>query len=310
MSFLRRAWTWLYGQPYLLATITMTFWAANFIVGRGVRGDVPPVTLAMVRWYGAFLVVAPFAWRYLKADLPAMLRGWKMLVMLSVIGITCFNTFAYTGLQYSTAMNGLLLQSSLPIMIAVFVFAIYRERLNLFQALGIALSLAGVVYVIVHGDITRLLTLSFNIGDLWMLAGFLTWALYTALLRERPNIHWLSFLAVTFLIGVLVLTPFGAWELASGRVVNFTWTSVGGMIYVALFPSVIAYICYNRAVELAGANAIGPLFHLIPVLGSFMAIAVLGERLELYHLIGFVVVMAGIWLASRKPARRKAEKRA
>lgn len=301
---LRRAWNWLYGQPYLLATITMAFWAANFIVGRGVRADVPPVTLALIRWTGAFLVLLPFAWPYLRADLPVMLRRWRMMLALSVIGISCFNTFAYTGLQYTTAMNGLLLQSSAPILIALFVFLIYRERLNLFQALGIAVSLGGVVYIVVGGDFALLRGLEVNVGDLWVLAGFITWGIYTALLRDRPVIHWLSFLAATFFLGGLALVPFWLWEIASGRVLHFTWTALAGGVYVALFPSVIAYMCYNRAVELVGANAIGPFFHLIPVIGSLMAIVALGERIELFHLIGFAVVMAGIALASRRPGGR------
>lgn len=299
---IRRAWTWAFHQPFLLIVVTMTLWSANFVVGRGVRADVPPVTLATIRWAGAFALLLPFAWPYLKRDLPVIRQHWKVMLLLSVLGISCFNTFAYTGLHYTAAVNGLLYQSSAPIMIALAAFAIYHERPTLSQAAGVAVSLIGVMIVIVRGNIELLRTFTFNQGDLWILAGFATWGIYTAVLREKPKIHWLSFLAATFLIGVIALAPFWAYEMMSGRVIRPTWAALGASVYVVVFPSAVAYMCYNRAVELSGANRMAPFFHLIPVLGSALAVAFLGERLALYHVLGFTFVMSGIALASRRAA--------
>lgn len=300
MNPVRRAFVWLYQQPTLLALITMLCWAGNFIAARGVRADVPPVTLAVIRWTGALLILLPFAWPHLKRDWPTIRKHWRIMLVLSVFGITCFNTLAYIGLQYTVAMNALLLQSSLPVLIALIVFVGYRETPTLFQVVGVAVSLSGVVYVIVQGDFAVLRTLDLNRGDLWLLAAFLAWAIYTALLRERPPIHWLSFLAATFLAGTLVLFPFWVMELARGRSVNPSWAAAAAIFYVTLFPAVIAYTCFNRAVQLAGANRIAPFFHLVPVLGSVLAILILGERIELYHALGFALVMSGIAIASRR----------
>jgi len=296
----RRAFVWSYQQPTLLALITMLCWAGNFIAARGVRADVPPITLAMIRWVGAFVVLLPFAWPHLKRDLPTILRRWRIMLVLSVIGIACFNTFAYIGLQYTVAMNAVLLQSSMPVLIALVVFATYRETPTLFQVIGVAVSLTGVIYVVVRGDPAVLLTLDLNRGDLWLLAAMFSWAAYTAWLRESPQIHWLSFLVATFFIGCLVLSPFWAMELAAGRTVNPTWAAAAASLYMVLFPAVIAYTCYNRAVQLAGANWVAPFFHLIPVLGSILAILILGERIQFYHALGFVLVMSGIAIASRR----------
>jgi len=299
-DLVRRAFVWTYQQPVLLSLITMTCWAGNFIAARGAHTDVPPITLAVIRWAGAFLILLPFAWPYLKRDLPTILQHWRIMLVFSVFGITCFNTFAYIGLQYTVAMNALLLQSSLPVMIALFIFVIYREMPTLFQVIGVAVSLTGVLYVVVQGDFAVLKTLDLNRGDVWLLAAFAAWAIYTALLRARPPIHWLSFLAATFFLGLLILSPFWIMELMRGRTVNPSWAAVAATSYVVLFPSVIAYTCFNRAVQLAGANRVAPFFHLVPVLGSVLAILILGERIELYHIVGFALVMGGIGLASRR----------
>jgi drug/metabolite transporter (DMT)-like permease len=304
-----RAWSWAYDRPLLLATITMICWAGNFIAGRGAYQDVPPVTLAMFRWGGALLVLLPFAWPHLKKDLATIRSHWRIMLVLSFFGITCFNTLAYTGLQYTVAMNAMLFQSSMPIIIAILTFTFFRERPTLYQVLGVAVSLFGVCFVVVRGDLGVLLNLSLNKGDIWTLVAFLTWGIYTILLRYKPDIHWLSFLAATFLIGFVLLSPFWVAEMVSGREIVWSWRGGAAIFYVALFPSVIAYACYNRAIELAGGNRIAPLFHLVPVIGALMAVAILGEQLRFYHIFGFAIVMAGIALTNRRRDARALESR-
>jgi drug/metabolite transporter (DMT)-like permease len=301
---LSRAFDWFFRHPYLLVVITMLSWSGNFVVGRGVRGDVPPVMLASFRWGIAALILLPFALPHLRRDWPVIRANLPILLVLSFFGITSFNTLVYVGLQDTTALNGLLFQSSAPIFIAIFSFVLFREPPTLGQGLGIAVSLGGVAVIATNGDIDRLLDLAFNPGDLWILFAFAAWGIYCAVLRKRPPMHWLSFVVVIFILGLAMLVPFQIAELASGARLNPTGPALFGIAYIALFPAIVAYICNNRAIELLGANTTGTFYHLIPVLGSAMAIFFLGEQLRAYHVAGFALVMAGIGIATLWPRLR------
>lgn len=293
---------WLYGQAYLLLVLTTLFWAGNIVLGRFVAGHVPPVALAFVRWGGAFLILLPFAWPHLKRDWPEIRRHMPMMLVLSFTGITSFNTMVYFGLQFTGALTGVLLQSSQPLLIALATFMLFGERLTGRQALGIAISLAGVTTIICQGDVGRLAAIRFNFGDILILAAVALYALYSALLRRRPSIHWISFLAGTFLIGDILLLPVLAWEMSTGYVLKPDLFTLGACLYVAVFPSLIAYAFFNRGVELIGANRAGPFFHLMPLFGALMAVFFLGERFQAYHAVGMVAILSGVALATR-PAR-------
>jgi drug/metabolite transporter (DMT)-like permease len=185
-------------------------------------------------------------------------------------------------------------------MIVVFSFLLFREAVSARQMIGIALSLAGAAIIIGHGDPLALLRISLNRGDLWVIAAVASYAIYSALLRKRPVIHPLSFLATTFLAGALMLAPFYAWESWSGRLVSLDTPTLTAIGYVAIFPSILAYLCFNRGVELVGANRAGLFVHLMPVFGSLMAVLFLGERLEPFHGAGILFILAGIAIATRK----------
>lgn len=300
IAFARRAGQWLYGQPYLLLSLTSLFWAGNQVVGRAVAGHVPPVALAYLRWWAALAVVAGFAWPHLKRDWPVVRRHWRILALLAFCGITTFNTLAYYGLQYTQALNGVLMQSSMPLIIALVCFVLYGQRLTAGQGTGIAVSLLGVGLIVTRGDPSALADLRINAGDAWLVVANLFYALYSALLRRKPALHWLTFLAVTFALGALMLTPAFVWEYVSGARVQADAATGLALFYVVLFPSVLAYTCFNRGVELVGANRAGPFFHLIPLFGSGLAIAFLGERLETFHLLAYGLILAGIAIAARR----------
>lgn len=288
--------TGFYHSPYLLLTLTMSFWAGNIVLGRAVAGNVPPLALAYVRWGVGLALILPFAWGSLRRDLPVIMRSLPVLSFLSLIGITAYNSLAYIGLQYTFATNALVFQSSAPLLIGLWSFVLFRDRLGAMQMAGVAISLAGVLTIIVRGDISALANLSINRGDAWILAGMFTYALYAACLRLKPEIHWLSFLAVTFFLGDLFLTPAVLWEIASGYTLRLDTQTLLTLAYVGVFPSVLAYIFFNRGIELIGANRAGPFFHLIPLIGAILAIAFLGERIEVFHIAGFAAVVAGIAL--------------
>jgi len=298
-----RFFAWLWHQPYILLSLTALFWAGNAVVGRAVAGEFPPMALAQLRWLFAFAILLPFAWRHVRRDWPMIRRANTSLMVLGLTGLAAFNGLQYTALNYTTALNSVLLQPVMPLLIAACAFALYRDRLNLAQIAGIAVSLAGVVAIVSRGDVSTLTSLSLNIGDVMLLVAFVVYALYSALLKRRPAIHWLSLLAVTFAWGAIMLVPAFAIEWASGARPAPTLFSLLALAYVVLFPSLLAFICFNRGVELIGPNRAGPFVHLVPLCGTIMAIVFLGEKLAVFHLAGAALIFGGIVLASRKTAK-------
>ena len=299
-----RAGGWLFDQPYLLLSLTALFWAGNVVLGRFVVGHIPPMTLSFVRWAGAFTVLLPFAARHLVRDWPTIRKHVGLLTLLALTGFSAYNTMAYYGLQYTTAINGLLLQSVAPLFVALWTFVLFRDRLTLRQALGIGLSLSGVVVIICHGSLAILLSIAFNRGDVWFVIALLIYAFYTAMLRKRPVMHPLSFLAVGMGGGALLLVPAVVAEFAGGRTMTFDAESVVSFVYICVFPSLLGYLFLNRGVELIGANRAAPFMHLVPVFGSVLAIVLLGERFEVFHAVGYALVFAGITIATRKVSAR------
>jgi len=290
----------LFDQPYLLLSLTSLFWAGNTIVGRVSAGHIPPLTLACIRWGGAFLILLPFAALHLARDWPTIRKHAGVMALLAFTGFSGYNAIAYYALQYTTAINGLLMQSSAPLFVALWSFVSFGERLTARQAGGICVSLAGVLVIISQGSLALLLGVGFNFGDPWFLLALLIYGYYMAALRNRPPMHPLSFLAVGMGVGTLFLVPGMVWELAGGKSFVLDLRNVASIAFLWVFPSLVGYLFLNRGVDLIGANRAAPFIHLVPVFGSVMAVAFLGERFELYHAIGYALVFAGITVAARK----------
>src|ERR1700694_5800503 len=295
--------SWLATQPYLLLSIPALGWAGNAIVGRLAAGHIPPVTLSFLRWSIAFLIILPFAWKHLVRDWEAIRARLGTMIVLSVTGIGAFNTLQYWALEHTQALTALLLQSAGPLFVAVWSLILLGVRLTLAQAGGIALSLIGVLVILLHGDLTALASIQFNKGDIIFTVALVIFGLYSVLTLKRPNIHGLSFVGFTFGCGAACLIPLWIWELFARPVMQLDTANLLSLFYVAVFPSTLAYLCFNRGVQLIGANRAAPFFHLIPVLGSAMAMVFLGERPQLFHVVGFALVLPGVFVASRQPAR-------
>jgi len=291
---------WFANQPYVLLSIAAACWAGNAIVGRLAAGHIPPVTLAFLRWGLGFLIILPLSWKHLKRDWPAIRAKLGLMTFLSVIGIAGFNTLQYWALEYTQALNTLLLQSTGPLFVACWSLVLFGIRLTLAQAIGIVVSLTGVLVILLHGDVAAIAAIDFNKGDIIFLVALLIFGLYSVMSLKRPAIHDLSFTAFTFACGSVVLVPPLIFELFWRPVMQLNVTNLLSVVYVAVFPSTIAYLCYNRSVHLIGANRAAPFFHAVPVFGSAMAIVFLGERPQVFHLIGFALVLTGIFAASRK----------
>jgi drug/metabolite transporter (DMT)-like permease len=238
-------------------------------------------------------------------DWSAIRKHLGTMIVLSVTGIGAFNTLQYWALEHTQALNTLLLQSAGPLFVAVWSLILLGVRLTPSQAAGIVVSMAGVLVILLHGDLTTLSNIEFNRGDLIFTVALAIFGLYSVLSLKRPKIHGLSFVGFTFGCGAACLIPLLIWELLSRPVMQLDTANLLTLFYVAVFPSTLAYLCFNRGVQLIGANRAAPFFHVVPVFGSAMAIVFLGERPQLFHIIGFALVLAGVFIASRKPANAR-----
>jgi drug/metabolite transporter (DMT)-like permease len=287
-------------RPYLLLTLAALFWSGNFILGRAFHNEIPPVALSFWRWVGAALLVTVPSLPHLRRDHQVLLQNWRSILLLATLGIAAFNTLAYTGLQYTEAINAFLLQSLMPVLIVLLSFLLFSEKVTKFQSAGILVSLCGAVLIIARGDADILLSLSVNRGDLLVFAAIVCYAGYTVMLRKRPLVHPLAFIATIFWLGSLIILPFYLWETQTVAAFELNPANLMVIGYVMVFPSIISYLCYNRGVELVGANRAGLFIHLMPVFGSLMAVAFLDEIFHWYHGLGIMLIGAGIYLATRK----------
>ncbi|CAN5157595.1 DMT family transporter [soil metagenome] len=284
-------------RSYAMLTLVMLLWAGNLIVGRAMRAEIPPFTLALLRWTGAALVALPFTWRHVLADRRALLSGWRPLLILGVTGVAAFNALVYSGLRYTTATNGLLLLAAIPAMVLLFNRLVFGTRAPVWQLCGVILSTLGVLTIVLRGAPGAILDLQYNAGDLLILCGVICWAAYTSLLRLRPDCNPWSFLLVTFAIGIVGMAPLAAME--ADAIAAMTWSGkvVAAVAYVAVLPSLVAYLLYNAAVQAIGAGRAGQTISLMPLFGSLLAAMLLGEALHGYHVWGMALILAGICVA-------------
>jgi drug/metabolite transporter (DMT)-like permease len=291
-------------RPYLLLTLTSLFWAGNAVVGRAVVHHIPPIALAEIRWTLAFLILLPFVWSTLRSEMPVIRRHLGILALLALTSVAAFNTLLYWSLKHTTAINATLMQSTGPLLIGLWSLILFREPLTRRQVGGICVSLLGILAIVSAGDLSRIAALSLNIGDIAIVVAIAIYGLFTTLLRLRPPMSALSFAAVTIGLGAALLIPGTIAEHLSGAEFQpLTMGAVAAIGYVAIFPSILSVLFYNRGVQLIGANRAGPFYHFIPLFGALLAIVFLGERPGWYHLIGAVLIVGGVFVAGSNQGR-------
>jgi len=285
---------------YVLLVLTALFWAGNWVIARGIQGHMSPIAMAFWRWFGAFIILLPFVAAPIAREWRIVVRSWKVMLVLAVLGVAAFNTLTYTGLKYTTATSGVLLNSVIPILIIGINVIFLREPLSMRQAAGVATSLAGVLMIVAQGDLDTLLHVKLNPGDLWVLAAMVSWSVYTVVLRWRPRqLSSTAFTGSLIGVGVAVLLPIFAWDYGEGHRTQWgllTWSAVA---YFAVFPSVLAYFFWNAAVARVGGERAGAFLHLMPLFGALLASIFLGESLRWYHFTGAVLIFAGLFVTSR-----------
>ena len=285
--------------PYLLLTLTVLFWSGNFILGRGIRELVPPVSLNFWRWMGAMLIILPFGFSRVVNSRELLLKNWKMVALMSIPSIAIFNAFIYTALQTATAINTVLVNAMIPIFIALTAWLTFSDRLSMRQTFGVFISLAGLIFIVTRGQWALLKELRLSTGDLWTLGASLAWAVYSVALRKRPReMDPIAFLTVLIAFGLIFSLPFYLRELVIKGGFSLTPTSLASLAYVAVFPSVLSFIFWNYGVDKVGPNRAGIFFHLMPVFSIVLAIIFLGETLRTFHLLGMLLIFSGIVLTT------------
>lgn len=283
-------------KAYLLLTMTVFFWAGNVIVARLVHADISAIALASGRWWLATLFLLPFAWRYLRQDLKKVLHHWPYITLMSLLGISLFNTLLYESAHTTTSTNIALIQTTMPAMIVLLSAVFYAERTGIIALTGVFVSITGAMLVVSRGELEILLSMDFTRGDLWMLLANLVYAFYSVLLKKRPDIHPMSFLSASFILGSLLLIPFFLIDMRYHPLPVISQPLIYSLLYIAIFPSILSYLFWNRGVTMVGANIAGFFICLIPVFTAIMASIFLQEALHWYHLVGLMLVITGFIL--------------
>jgi len=289
-------------QAYLFLILTTLFWGGNFIVGKAASlFDIPPFTLNFYRWTFAWLILAPFTLKEIIAKKNYIISNIKLILILGITSITIFNSIVYYSLNFTQVISGVLMISTIPVMIIAFCWLLKIEKTNIYQIMGVIFSLLGVVFIITKADLSILLNLNFNKGDLWMVVAMFSWALYSALLRKKKlEISQLSLLQTIISAGLVFLLPAYLIELLLGYKANINLPFILTLSYVVLFPGLASFILWIKGISIIGSNRSGIFLHLIPIFSTMMAIIIFKEKFMIYHLIGAILIITGIILSSKK----------
>ena len=307
MERIRQAWTHL-GQfilsPYAALICASLFWSGNFIVGRALKGEVPPVSLNFWRWMVALIILLPMSLGQLLRHREDVLSSWKLILGLGLTGIATFHICVYTALVQTTAINALIILSTSPMVIVVISWVIFKEGLGWYQGIGIVISLVGALILICHGDMTTLMNFEFNRGDLWMVFAVPLWSVYSILLKKRPtNLPQLVLLTSSVMAGVALMIPFYLASLYMGQVLALNGNNILAILYISIFASILAFFFWNWGVASIGPVQAGMYIHFLPFFGAVLSVFFLEERLAMFHAIGALFVGTGIILTSRQAKR-------
>ena len=287
---------------YAALVCTTALWGSNGVVSRALMDTIPPLVMAAARWAVALVVLLPLVWPERREIAQTLRRDWTRLLVLTVLGGAPQSALVYTGLSASTAIHLGLLNSTIPVFIILISWGWYSRRPNRLEAMGLAISLVGVLLILAHGDLRMLLRLQFNHGDLLMLGAVVVWAIYTLRLKDRPQaLSLFAFVFILALIGELLTLPFAALQWVQAGGVHLGARELLGLLYIGALATLISTALFSYGVDRVGAVRAGILIHLMPVFSSVFAALFIGERLYFYHAAGFVLVAGGAILGCLKP---------
>ncbi|WVT72635.1 DMT family transporter [Sinorhizobium chiapasense] len=286
-------------RAYLYLCVTALFWGGNSVAGKMAVGHVSPMMLTTLRWVFALVVILVLMTPQIRRDWDKIRKHWLQLLAYGAIGFTTFNALLYSALKYTSAINAVILQAGIPMLIFLFNFMLFRTKASIAQVIGFSVTLIGVLVTAAHGDISSLLTLEFNFGDALMIVACVVYAGYTVALRYKPIMHWQSFIAAPAFGALISALPLLFWEIGSGTAIVTDTTGWIIVLYAAIFPSLMSQVLYVRGVEMIGANRAGLFINAIPVFGTLLSVLLIGETLRLFHLVALLLVLGGIAIAER-----------
>ena len=288
-------------KAYLFLTLAALFWSGNFIVGKAASTfEIPPFSLNFYRWFFAFLILFPFTYKEVINKKDYVFENLGLFIILGITSITIFNSIVYYSLYYTQVISGILMISTIPVWILFFASFLKIEKTNLFQILGVILSLTGVLFIVTKADIQLIKELEFNKGDLSMVIGMLSWAIYSALLRKKTHpISQLALLEIIIICGFIFLVPIYFIEMSFGNKIVLGLPFILTLGYVVLFPGIFAFLFWIKGIDIIGANRSGVFLHLMTIFGALMAIIILGEKFMFYHFLGAIFIIAGITLSNK-----------
>ena len=302
-------WTIPYWVAVLFLVIGAFSWAGSSIAGRMASGNVPPFSLSFIRWFFVVLCFLAIGGRETWEQRRLVLKHWKLLVAFGFFGIVGFTVPYYVGLQFTVAINASLMNTSGALWIVGIAFLMTGETITRKQSLGVLLGFFGTLVIVSRADLAVLSQFSFNVGDIMVLVGFFSWAVYTVMLRWKPaEMGELAFLTSMAIFAVILMAPLYAIDLIQGKTFETNFDNIAIIIYAVIFPSFISYLLWNRAVPVVGASVASIAQYLIPMIGVFLSVILLGEAVETYHIAGIGVIFTGVWLVSSGRRRLDANK--
>ena len=287
---------------YIFLILATLFWSGNFIVGKAASlFDIPPFTLNFYRWTFAWLILAPFTIKEIYQKRDHILENIKLILVLGITSITVFNSIVYYSLNFTQVISGVLMISTIPVMIIFFCWVFKIERTNFYQILGVIFSLFGVIVIVTKADIGKLLSLNFNKGDLWIVVAMFSWAMYSALLRKKKlELTQLTLLQTIISAGLILLLPAYLIEMNLGYKANVNLPFILTLSYVVLFPGLASFIFWIKGISIIGSNRSGIFLHLMPIFSTVLAILIFKEKFMFFHLVGAIFIITGIVLSSKK----------
>jgi drug/metabolite transporter (DMT)-like permease len=287
---------------YFILILTTIFWSGNFIVGKAASMfQIPPFSLNFYRWFFAGLILLPFTYKEIINNKKYILDNLGFFIILGITSITIFNSIVYYSLYYTQVISGILMISTIPVWI-IFISSILNiEKTNIFQILGVILSLIGVIFIITKADLDLIKNLDFNKGDLSMVVAMFSWAIYSALLKSKKyEISQVSLLEVVIICGLIFLIPIYFIEMNMGNQIILGKPFYLILTYVVIFPGLAAFFFWIKGISIIGANRAGIFLHLMPIMGAVMAMLIFDEKFMYYHFLGAIFIIAGITISNKK----------